>query len=264
MFESHDETVAQILLSTVQLCACSIFTWPFVTEWWLALCGMTIALILSSLFCTVCTTLNVVNTDISSLPYTNEDSWKVGFAYARRKPLYAVVARSYRRTRFIVNICVLTPFITEYHHLRLIIGCEPPFWANKLHVLWTRSTQWNFNLWFAVCKHTRYNCTTPCQHWLIDAFTRGDSLWDTNYTSCRRGVPSGTLTCDLLYANTRVISVRPPVSTDWLTDVFSCCCLPLRHKLHVLLTWNTQWNFKFNLWFAVCKHTIVRLPVSTD
>jgi hypothetical protein len=48
--------------------------------------------------------------------------WKVVFAYARRKPLYAVVARSYRRTRFIVNTCVLTPFTTEYRHLRLIIG----------------------------------------------------------------------------------------------------------------------------------------------
>jgi len=74
---------------------------------------MTIALKLLSLFCTVCTTLNVVNTNISSLPYTNEDLWKVVFAYAKRKPLYAVVARSYRRTRFIVNTCVLTPFITE-------------------------------------------------------------------------------------------------------------------------------------------------------
>jgi hypothetical protein len=163
MFESHDETVVQILLSIVQLCACSVFTWPYVTEWWLALCCITIALVLLSLFCTVCTTLNVVNTDITSLPYVNEDLWKVGFAYARRRHLCAVVARSYRRTRFIVNTCVLTPCVTEYRPLRLIIGCEPPFGANKLHVLSTRSTQWNWSLWFAVCKHTRYNRTTPCE-----------------------------------------------------------------------------------------------------
>jgi hypothetical protein len=28
--------------------------------------------------CTVCTTLNVVNTNVTSLPYANEDLWKVG------------------------------------------------------------------------------------------------------------------------------------------------------------------------------------------
>ena len=43
-----------------------------------ALCGITIALILLSLFCTLCTSLNVVNTDMTSLPYANEDLWKVG------------------------------------------------------------------------------------------------------------------------------------------------------------------------------------------
>jgi hypothetical protein len=127
------------------LSACSVFTWPFVTEWWLALCGITVALILLSLFCTVCTTLNVVNTYITSLPYMNEDLWKVVFAYARRKPLYAVMARSYRRTCRIVNTFILTPFTTEYRHLRLIISCEPPFGANKLHVLLTQSTQWNWS-----------------------------------------------------------------------------------------------------------------------
>jgi len=52
---------------------------------------------------------------------------------------------------------------------------------------------------------------------MTDAFTRGVALWDTNYTCCRRGVPSGTLTCDVPYANTRVIIVRPPVGTDRLT-----------------------------------------------
>jgi hypothetical protein len=57
--------------------------------------------------------------------------------------------------------------------------------------------------------------------WLTDAFTRGGSLWDTNYTSCRRGVPSGTLICDLPYANTRVIIVWLPVNTNWLTDAFT-------------------------------------------
>jgi hypothetical protein len=34
--------------------------------------------LLLSLFCTVCTTLNVVNTNLASLPYGNEDLWKVG------------------------------------------------------------------------------------------------------------------------------------------------------------------------------------------
>jgi hypothetical protein len=102
--------------------------------------------ILLSLFCTVCTILNVVNTDISLLPYTKENLWKVGFAFARPKPLCAVMARSYRRTCFIVDTCVLTLFATEYPHLRLIISCKPPFGTNKLHVLSTRSAQWKFNL----------------------------------------------------------------------------------------------------------------------
>jgi hypothetical protein len=91
-----------------------LFTWPFVTEWLLALCGITIALILLSLFCTICTTLNVVSTDIISLPYTNKDLWKVVFAYAIRKPLYAIVAQSYRRTRFIVNTLQLNIAICNW------------------------------------------------------------------------------------------------------------------------------------------------------
>jgi hypothetical protein len=55
-----------------------------------------------------------------------------------------------------------------------ILTCDLPYantcviivWhpvSHKLHVLSTRSTQWNFNLWFDVCKHTRYNCMTPCE-----------------------------------------------------------------------------------------------------
>jgi hypothetical protein len=132
------------------LSACIVFTWTFVTDWWLALCGITIALTLLSLFCTRCTTLNVVNIDRTSLPYANEDLWKIVFAYARRKPLCAVVAWSYRRTRFIVNTCVLhtlynwiSPSATEH--------CDPPFGANKLHVLSTRSTQWNWSQADAAC-----------------------------------------------------------------------------------------------------------------
>jgi len=78
-----------------------------------------------------------------------------------------------------------------------------------------------FNLWVAICKHTRYNRMTLCEHWVIDAFTRGGSLWDTYYISCWRGVASGTLTCDVPYANTRIIIVRLPVSTDWLIDAFT-------------------------------------------
>ena len=71
------------------------------------------------------------------------------------------------------------------------------------------------------CKHTRYDRTIPCEHWLIDAFTCWVTLWDTNYMSCRHGVRSGTLTSDLPYANTRIIIVQLPVSTDWLIDAFT-------------------------------------------
>jgi len=136
----------------------------------------------------------------------------------------------------------------------------------------------DFNLWFAVCKHSHYNRMTPVStDWLTDAFTCGVSLWDTNYTSCRGGVPSGTVTFDLPYANTHVIIIRCPVSTDWLIDVssrggsfwdtnyMSCrhrvpsgtltCDLPyantrviivwllVSHKLHILSMRSTHWNW---------------------
>jgi hypothetical protein len=78
--------------------------------------------------------------------------------------------------------------------------------------------------------------------WLTDTFTCGGSLWDTYYMSCRRGVPCGALTCDLSYANTRYNCTTS--CEHWLIDwCIHTRSLPLRHKLHVLSTRSTQWNW---------------------
>ena len=114
------------------------------------------------------------------------------------------------------------------------------------------------------CKHTRYDRTIPCEHWLIDAFTCWVTLWDTNYMSCRHGVRSGTLTSDLPYANTRIIIVQLPVSTDWLIDAFT----------GGVSLWDTNYTscrrgvrggtLTCDLPYANTCVIIVQLPVSTD
>ena len=48
-----------------------------------------------------------------------------------------------------------------------------------------------------------------------------DLLWVTLQPACWVSVWELSLTCELPYANTRVIIVRLPVSTDWLTDAFT-------------------------------------------
>ena len=111
----------------------------------------------------------------------------------------------------------------------------------------------DFNLWFAVCKHTRYNRMTPCEHRVIDVFTRGVSLWDTNYTSCRRVVPSGT-DFNLWFAICKHTRNHMTPCEHRGIDVFT----------RRVSLWDTNYTScrrgvpsgtDFNLWFAVRKHT---------
>jgi hypothetical protein len=90
------------------------------------------------------------------------------------------------------------------------------------------------------------------------------SLWATLQSACWVSVWELSLTCDLPYANTRVIIVRLPVSTDWLTDAFTRGG-PLWDTLQPAC-WISIWELSLTceLPYANTRIIIVRLPVSTD
>jgi hypothetical protein len=153
-----------------------------------ALCGITIAL---NTVVTVLYYMYYIECCEHWYDFTVLCEWRLvecWFAYARRKPLCATVAWSYRRTRFIVNTFYnwISPYATNH-------WSWTPLWSTQitrlvdakttlelycfalcelksavLHVLSTRSPQWN---WIIL----------PCANW--------SQLY---YTSCRCGVCSGT------------------------------------------------------------------------
>jgi len=192
ILESHNKTVAQIL---------SIVHWVLVaysldplslnggSTLWYNNCTYTIVTVLYCMYFIECCEHWYDFTALSE--WRHVEGW---FAYARRKALCAVVARSYIRTRFIVNTCVLTPFITEYRPMRLSLVVNPPLehtnytscrrgvrtWtevycfafyelkstvcfalcelkSTVLHVLSTRSPQWNWSVLFRLVR-TEVNC----------------------------------------------------------------------------------------------------------
>jgi hypothetical protein len=216
------------------------------------------------IYCCACRYVSLCK---SCILYTNSHTWKICILHARLS-LSELQPACWVSVWELILTCDLPYANTRVIIVRLPVNTD---WlidaSSRGGSIWDKiytSCRRGADLWFAVCRHTRYNGMTPCEHWLIDWHVHTRKLSLRHFATCLLNLCLRTeFNLWVPYANTRVIIVRPLWAlTNWWTRLYEE--VPLRDKLHVLSTRSTQWFFK--LWFAYVntRVMIARLPLSTD